>query len=127
MRQLPYFGRSVSLTYLITGTCHRRRTPKELEFFVMAKRYNFEYRKVRRIFKKTDGRCFYCGIELPPDTDNKDDLGLVVSSIRNWHIDHVIPISRGGDNNDDNLVPACRKCNGDKSNKTADEFTGVKQ
>lgn len=33
-------------------------------------------------------------------------------------IDHVIPISKGGDHTLSNIVPACRKCNYAKSNKT---------
>ena len=82
------------------------------------KRYNFGYRKVRKIFNKTGGRCFYCGVILPPDTDNLDDYGQAVSSIRNWDIDHVIPVSVGGSNADDNLVPSCKRCNGEKSDKT---------
>ena len=52
-------------------------------------------------------RCAYCGCEL--DTD-------IIT------IDHVIPISRGGPNYIENLVPACRSCNSKKHTKTADEF-----
>ena len=37
-------------------------------------------------------------------------------------IEHLIPISRGGTNDYRNLVMACRKCNMQKFNLTADEF-----
>jgi len=30
---------------------------------------------------------------------------------RSWHIDHVYPVSLGGDDNEDNLVLACATCN----------------
>lgn len=33
------------------------------------------------------------------------------------HIDHVVPISKGGQHSIDNLVTACRSCNLSKSNK----------
>lgn len=48
----------------------------------------------RRIIERDDGLCVYCG-EKP------------------WqlHIDHVIPVSRGGMNTYGNLVVACSHCN----------------
>jgi 5-methylcytosine-specific restriction endonuclease McrA len=33
-------------------------------------------------------------------------------------IDHFTPISRGGDNDIDNLVPCCQRCNSSKSNNS---------
>lgn len=36
--------------------------------------------------------------------------------------DHVIPRSRGGSNEPDNLVPCCRPCNARKSNKPLWQF-----
>lgn len=56
-------------------------------------------RPIRRdlVLAKNDGRCVYCG--APADT-----------------IDHVIPRSKGGTDDPDNLVPACRDCNSRKSN-----------
>lgn len=42
-----------------------------------------------------------------------------------WHdlcIDHVLPVSRGGSNNTDNLQTLCRSCNSKKGAKTMDEW-----
>lgn len=44
-------------------------------------------------------KCFYCGKELT--------FALTT-------MDHRIPLSRGGDNEQHNLVPACRPCNESK-------------
>ena len=59
-----------------------------------------EYREIVAIF---DGACAYCG--EPADT-----------------VDHVIPLSRGGQHDPANLVPACRACNFEKHTKTFDEW-----
>jgi hypothetical protein len=80
-------------------------------------RYSFGWKKVGRILKKTGGKCFYCGCTLPPDTNYFDDGGNVVESCRNWDVDHVIPLCRGGGNELDNLVPACQICNRKKGAK----------
>jgi hypothetical protein len=36
---------------------------------------------------------------------------------KNFHLDHVHPVSRGGQNTLDNLVVACRKCNMEKGSE----------
>ena len=49
-------------------------------------------------------RCAYCGAQ------------------KRLERDHVVPLSRGGTNSIDNILPACRSCNARKNAKTADEF-----
>ena len=71
-------------------------------------------KKVHEVFMKTKGTCFYCGVELPEDTIHLDWGGKEVSRRRNWHIDHVFPVSKGGTDNIENLVPSCITCNADK-------------
>jgi hypothetical protein len=39
-------------------------------------------------------------------------------------LEHVVPLSRGGDSSLYNVVPACRSCNGGKQAKTPDEWLG---
>jgi 5-methylcytosine-specific restriction endonuclease McrA len=39
-----------------------------------------------------------------------------------FHIDHIIPVARGGTNHPDNLTLACPTCNLEKYTMTAEEF-----
>jgi len=57
--------------------------------------------------------CYYCGVPLP--------LEPAV------HVDHKLPLSRGGSNGRENLALACAPCNLQKSTKTAEEFMEIKQ
>lgn len=41
-----------------------------------------------------------------------------------FEIDHIYPVSRGGDNTAENLTVACKPCNRDKRDKTLDEWKG---
>ena len=58
------------------------------------------------IYESQAGRCAYC------------QCGLGQS----FHIDHKIPLSRGGTNSKENLCCACFSCNRRKHAKTAEEF-----
>jgi 5-methylcytosine-specific restriction endonuclease McrA len=51
-----------------------------------------------------DGRCAYRG-EVAP-----------------LQVDHRTPLTRGGANSIDNILPACRKCNTEKGQLTEEEF-----
>ena len=55
------------------------------------------------ILKEYKFRCAYCGKEFT----------LFNRETR----DHVIPISKGGNNVKENVVPACKSCNSKKNNK----------
>lgn len=54
---------------------------------------------VDAVYRRDGGRCVYCG------------------STENLHLDHIIPFSRGGATNIENLQLLCQKCNLQKSNK----------
>lgn len=60
----------------------------------------------QQLDRDTRGACDYCGA---PATC----------------FDHATPISRGGTNTPDNLVPACSECNARKGTKTVLEFMGL--
>ena len=55
------------------------------------------------ILKEYNYKCVYCECDF--DEDNLPTR------------DHIIPLSRGGDNIKENVVPACRSCNSKKHNK----------
>jgi hypothetical protein len=60
-----------------------------------------------RVLKKAGGKCELCGA-LKQDTT--------------LHIDHIVPRSRGGSNDESNLQILCFKCNLGKSNKDETDF-----
>lgn len=61
---------------------------------------------VQRLYKEQGGRCFYCD----------KSVGTA------YHVDHVIPLSRGGSNGPDNLVVACPFCNQSKNDRLPEEW-----
>lgn len=62
---------------------------------------------------KTDGVCYYCRRQLV--LRRKKHREPVT-------IDHYIPLSRGGFDEFENMVPACRKCNNAKADLLPEEF-----
>ena len=63
--------------------------------------------KRRVVFEKTSGRCWYCGSGIDLET---------------MCVEHATPKSKGGRNEIDNLLPACRSCNSQKYTKTVEEY-----
>lgn len=59
------------------------------------------------VYNKCNGHCAYCGCEL---------------GYKDMQVDHVLAVGRGGSNDIDNLLPACRQCNYDKHKKTIEGF-----
>ena len=57
----------------------------------------------KEIMERDNYTCQKCGKYMP------DEVGL--------HIDHIIPVSKGGKSIPSNLQVLCSKCNGKKSNK----------
>lgn len=57
-------------------------------------------------YERQKGRCHYC----------KKKVG------NTYHVDHVVPLSRGGTNWPDNLVVTCPHCNLSKNNKLPHEW-----
>ncbi len=59
--------------------------------------------KMQRIYRRDNYQCVYCG------------------SKKNLTLDHVIPKSRGGLNNWENLATSCAGCNTKKADRTPEE------
>ena len=64
------------------------------------------------VLNKTGGICVYCGAELTVESGCPNS----------YHVDHVLPVQRGGNDDVANLVPSCATCNGLKRSKTALAF-----
>lgn len=59
------------------------------------------------IFKRDEFTCQYCGSHPP---------SVIL------HVDHIIPVKEGGDNNIDNLITSCSSCN---LGKSANSLTNI--
>jgi 5-methylcytosine-specific restriction endonuclease McrA len=65
------------------------------------------WRTRTKVFERDRFTCRYCGVSDYP---------------REWLVlEHVIPVTKGGETTEENLVTACRSCNHRKGNKTPDE------
>ena len=67
---------------------------------------NHTAKDVERQYEAQKGKCYYC----------QANVGDV------YHVDHVIPLSRGGSNGPENIVVACAPCNQSKSDKMPHEW-----
>lgn len=98
---------------------NRRYARKHPEKFALTKRIQVYRRRARlygaegthtaqniRDLLAVQPGCAYCGADIKTD----------------YHIDHIIPISRGGGNGMDNITLSCPACNRAKGNKTLEEW-----
>ena len=83
---------------------------KQIDFSCTLRKYNSKSQRNlmspnlrKEIMERDNYTCQICGKYMP------DEVGL--------HIDHIIPISKGGKSIPSNLQVLCSKCNGKKSNK----------
>ena len=66
------------------------------------------YKEWLNILKKYNYKCAYCGVKFTKKIKPTKD--------------HIIPISKGGHNTKDNVVPACKSCNSKKWSKIIKPF-----
>jgi DNA-binding transcriptional regulator GbsR (MarR family) len=79
----------------------------------MPKRKGISQKTRFEVFKRDKFTCQYCGASAPEFV---------------LHIDHIIPVVSGGDNNIMNLITACKSCNAGKSyRELSDQSTLEKQ
>lgn len=67
---------------------------------------SFTVENIKDLYAAQGARCYYCSIEIEDG----------------YHIEHMIPLSRGGMNDVSNICLACAPCNLSKNTKTAEEF-----
>lgn len=78
----------------------------------MAKRKAIPQSTRFEVFKRDSFRCQYCGRSAP-------DVVL--------NLDHVVPVSKGGDNDIMNLVTSCVECNGGKGAVMLDDNSVIEK
>ncbi len=69
--------------------------------YIYNKKYLFNRREKEIVLSKTNGRCSHCGKGL---------------NVEEMTVDHIFPKSKGGLNDEYNLLPLCVDCNEKKSN-----------
>lgn len=57
-----------------------------------------------RVLMSHDNRCVYCG------------------AFGRMHLDHIVPVSKGGGTTEDNCAPACKRCNSSKNDSDVLEW-----
>lgn len=72
----------------------------------LSKKLRFE------VFKRDSFTCQYCGAQAP-------DVLL--------HVDHIVPVSKGGGDEILNLITACEPCNQGKSDRSLDDHSVMKR
>lgn len=85
----------------------RNRARREL-----IKNFKISQRDIINLLNLFDNKCYYCGIGVK--------RGI------NLHLDHKLPLSKGGQHEINNLVPACITCNLRKGTKTSEEFLNIR-
>lgn len=92
---------------LVAGLIIRVGDAGEIVYaFGFGRRRVSRWERLRRFIFDRDGHaCTYCG---------STDLPL--------HCDHVVPVSRGGSSEPENLTTACKPCNLSKNDRTPQEW-----
>lgn len=82
----------------------RFRTNKRKAYLSNTTENIFSEKDRRQLLLEFDGCCAYCGVK--PDK---------------LEMDHIIPLSRGGQHTKSNIVPACFNCNRSKGARTPEQ------
>lgn len=72
-----------------------------------------------KVWQKTNGLCWYCGIEL---IQCQMVNNRVLRNKNTFSVDHIIPKDKGGSNRLNNLLPCCIECNLCKKAKTLEQY-----
>lgn len=103
-----YRLRDVSLSVGIGAELRNEHLVKFVEQRALASRRKQTEQFIQTSYKNQKGRCWWCESEL---------LGV-------YHIDHRIPVAKGGSDEENNLCLACPDCNNKKSSRMPYEFNG---
>lgn len=84
----------------VRSALHRRRARKQ------GAEGSHTKEDIHQQYKTQRGKCYYCKCEVGDK----------------YHVDHVVPLARGGSNGPENLVIACATCNTSKGAKLPHEW-----
>lgn len=84
------------------------------------KKLNKNQRKRLEVADKCGYRCWYCGRSFDEALSSTELFKR--HSMSMLTVDHLVPLSRGGKDDDDNLVLSCVSCNSRKHSRTVDEY-----
>ncbi len=91
--------------------CQRRRAEQSERSVIVAAESEADFYNVRenrlKIYERDNYRCTYCDKQLTRFTAT---------------LDHITPVSEGGDNSAENLKTACLKCNSRKTARPLGDF-----
>jgi 5-methylcytosine-specific restriction endonuclease McrA len=64
----------------------------------------------QEIYERDNGICKYCTSPVP---------------VSSWHMDHVVPLSKGGEHSRQNVVVSCAPCNLSKGDRLVEELSSL--
>ena len=99
---------SVAVCVAVQEMALRRREARHQRAVLRMARGRHLAADIQELLEEQGWMCVYCHEPL-------DDF---------WEIDHILPISRGGGDQTDNLAIACRPCNRSKGAKLLSEWKG---
>lgn len=100
----------------VRGVSYTLRIPSvlRLRHYVNVPRRGARWSR-RGVLQRDKYTCIYCGLQ-PGDRQR----GQLVTK-RDFSVDHIMPLSRGGQNTWGNTACACKRCNQRKGNRTPHE------
>lgn len=104
----------------------KKKTSFLTEVYHLTKVEDFSHIKALGFFAKKGLRCVKCGCEAKYIGKTKHNRwGLYTEKFVMLNRDHIIPVSKGGNNKMENLQTMCQSCNIMKGNMNNDIFMAI--
>lgn len=102
----PSKFKAIQTRYRKTHPHVQRNSKARRRLRIIVSPTHFSQRDVERQYDNQNGLCYWCHQPL----------------CEKYHVDHVIPLSKGGTDAPENIVCACARCNRQKGTLMPDEF-----
>ncbi len=90
----------------------------------IAKRLNAHQQRIKRYAKTSRGTCTKQDIDLQHERQKGRCWWCKTKLNGKYHVDHRVPLSKGGMHDRSNIVISCEECNRSKGAKLPQEFAG---